>query len=343
MKKTCLMALTMVFMLGIPGTGLAEPVNFSGDFRLQGRMIDDKISRNKADNFKKNFFEFRARVNFDGTLDQDTKFFGRFSARNYQDLGAETRSDNEFDQYGIRVTAKDWNFTIGRQALAVGAGSLLDIGSDAAGATNFFDGIVTATKLGDFNFRAFGGKNTSAIYAGNGANFPSSVNPTNEWYGLELSTALNNKLNTGVAYLHKKPNTGADRESVDYWALNSAYRVSPSFTLNAEYARSDKDNENNAYFLAGTYRWNKNSFTVQYNRVQENSVDVWNGGIGAGPYPFKGKDLPAGYKGVTLAYNRDITKALSFHAIYMELKALDPGLTNTGSDKEFVSGLSWSF
>ena len=53
--------------------------------------------------------------------------------------------------------------------------------------------------------------------------------------------------------------------------------------------------------------------------------------------------LPAGYKGVTLAYSHDITKALSFHAIYMDLKALEPGTTNTGSDKEFVSGLSWSF
>ncbi len=342
-RKTRIMVLTMALMLGITGTGLAEPVEFSGDFRLQSRMIDDKISTKPADNFKKNFFEFRARVNFEGAVDQDTRFFGRFSARNYQDLGAETRSDTEFDQYGIKITANDWKFTIGRQALAVGAGSLLDIGSDAAGATNFFDGVVATTKLGDFNVRAFGGKNTSGIYAGDGKSFPSAVNPINTWYGVDLSTQLDKNLSTGLAYLHKKPDTGADTEAVNYWALNAAYNLSPSFILSTEYAKSDKSDKNNGYFLAGTYKWTKDSFTVQYNHVQENAVDVWNGGIGAGPYPFKGKDLPAGYKGVTLAYSHDITKALSFHAIYMDLKALEPGTTNTGSDKEFVSGLSWSF
>lgn len=343
MKKTCLMVLIMVFVLGMVSTGLAEPVNISGDFRLQGRMIDDKISTNRANNFEKDFFEFRARINFDGMVDKDTKFFGRFSARNYQDLGAETRSDSEFDHFGIKVNSGDWKFSIGRQAITVGAGSLLEIGSDAAGSTNFFDGVIASTKLGDFNVRAFGGRNTSGIYAGNGSDYPSSVNPINKWYGIELFAQPYKNLNTGLSYLHKKPDTGADTESVNYWALNAAYNISPSFILNAEYAKSDKDNKNGGYFLAGTYKWNKDSFTVQYNHVQENSVDVWNGGIGAGPYPFKGKDLPAGYKGVTLAYNHGINKTLSFHAIYMELEALEPGRTNTGSDKEFVSGLSWSF
>ena len=343
MKKSCLMGLTMIFVLGVASTGLAEPVNFSGDFRLQGRMIDDKISTNPANNFEKDFFEFRARVNFDGTIDKDTKFFGRFSVRNYQGLGAETRSDSEFDQYGIKVNSGDWKFSVGRQALIVGAGSLLDIGSDAAGATNFFDGIIASTKLGDFNVRAFGGKNTSGIYGGNGSNYPDFVNPINKWYGVDLSTQLDKNLSTGLAYLHKKPDTGADTEAVNYWALNAAYNISSSFILNSEYAKSDKDNKNGAYFVAGTYKWNKDSFTVQYNHVQENSIDVWNGGIAAGPYPFKGKDLPAGYKGYTLAYNHGITKALSFHAIYMDLEALEPGTTNTGNDKEFVSGLSWSF
>ena len=343
MIKAWLVVLTIVLVLGAAGPCLAAPVDFSGDFRLQGRMIDDKISTNPANHFEKDFFEFRVRVNFEGTVDQDTKFFGRFSARNYQDLGAETRSDTEFDQYGVNLTSGGWKFSVGRQALTVGAGSLLDIGSDAVGATNFFEGVVAATKMGAVNVRAFGGKNTSDIYGGNGSAFPSTVNPINKWYGAELSARPDKNLNTGFAYLHKKPDTGTDTQAVNYWALNAAYDISPSFSLSSEYARSDKDDNNNGYFLAGTYKWDKDSITVQYNHVQENSVDVWNGGIGAGPYPFKGKDLPAGYKGVTVAYSHGITKALSFHAIYMDLKALEPGTTNTGNDKEFASGLSWSF
>lgn len=339
-----LLSLTFLFVLGITGTALAAPpVDFSGEFRFQARGIDDQLDKTVAPAFKKNYFEFRALLNFSAKIDDDATFFGRFSVRNAEGMGQEVRSTNEFDQFGVKGKMGDVKYSVGRQALTVGAGSLLDIGSDSAGATNFFDGVILSGKMGNVDVRAFGGKNNSNIMdTSTGARFANTVNPINEWYGVELSTKAG-ETPVGFAYLHKKPETGSSLRAVNYWALNSSYTISPKFTLAGEYAKSNASSLNKGYFFAGTYSWAKDSFTVQYNRVEDNAVDGWNGGIGSGPYPFKGKDLTAGYKGFTYAFNHPITKTVSFHAIYMDLQALNKTATTSGSDREFATGITWKF
>jgi hypothetical protein len=174
-----------------------------------------------------------------------------------------------------------------------------------------------------------------------------------QWYGFDARTKLDDKVSVGFAYAHSKLDTVSytdwygrtaiayDR-SVNTWALNTTYTPAANFTLSAEFARSNADKDNRAYFLAGTYTWDKDSFTVQYNNVQNDAVDQFNSGIGAVAYPFYGLGLTSGdtgYKGFTYVYGHPMSKVASFHIIYMDLK-VDGA---KGSDKELGAGVVWKF
>lgn len=336
MKKTMIVVLAACLILSAAGTALAFPLDLGGDFRFQLRLIDDKIGPNHSDDFDKNFTEFRARLTFSGKVDPATTFFGRFSARNNEGLGEDVRSTAEFDHFGVKAKYNDWTFSIGRQPLTLGLGTQLDIGSDASGANNFFDGVVAATKLGKADVRLFGGRNTSNI-----AGLTKVQNPLNVWYGLDVNVKPDDKVSFGLVYARQKPDP-AGAVQVNRWAFNTAYTFDDKLSLSAEYARSSLHSKNSGYIVAANYALSpKSSLALQYNHVQENAVDGFNGGIGNGPYPLKGADLPAGYKGYTLTYNQTLTKTLTFQVIYMDLRALAAGAT--GNDQEIAAGLSWSF
>ena len=98
--------------------GLAAPVEFTGDFRLQGRSLDDNITPPESWANKDSFFQFRARLNFTGRMDKNTAFFARFSARN--DFGGASASDTGLDHYGVKLTSGSWKFSVGRQAVTLG-------------------------------------------------------------------------------------------------------------------------------------------------------------------------------------------------------------------------------
>lgn len=326
MKKALVLALVVSFVLSLAGTALAFPVDFSGDFRLQARSIDDKISGGSAD-YKASWWQFRARIGFEGKVDKDTTFYGRFSNRNNFGGAPTSGSQGEFDQYGVKLTADNWKFTIGRQAVNLGQGSVISTGADAVGVDNKFDGLVATTKAGDVDMTFIGGKTNNVSGA------------TKEWYGFDLSGKLDKNLAAGLAYgVSKELNVKA----LKTWAVNFTATPAANFTFNGEYAKSDATANNKAYFLAGTYGWDKSSFTVQYQNVKNSAVDQYNSGIGAIAYPFVGNDLTTGttgYKGFTYVYGQQLTKAASLHVIYMDLKVDG----KTGSDKELAAGVVWKF
>lgn len=331
MKKSLVLALVVSFVLSLAGTALAFPVEFNGDFRLQGRAIDDKIN-GATDKFS--FWQFRARVGFEGKVDENTAFFGRLGVRNA--FGSQvntTEKQNEFDQYGVKLTADNWKFTIGRQAVSLGQGTIISTGSDV-GIDNKLDGVVATTKMGDFGVTLMGGKTTTASVR--------TVGIASEWYGVDLSTKANDKFAYGLTYAGTKESNPAVK-GLKNWGLNASFALSPNFTLNGEYVKSDADTLNKAFFFAGTYSWDKDSFTVQYQKVDANSVDQYNSGIGAVAYPFNGANLGAGdgYKGFTYVYSHPMTKAASLHVIYMDLKTY--GTAQSGSDKELAAGVVWKF
>ena len=392
MKRYLIMALVAAFVLAMSGAALAFPVEFNGDFRLQARSLDDGIGVDEA--YKTSFFQLRARLSFTGKIDDDTALFGRFSARNNFG-GDQTGNGQAFDQYGVKYNTGDWNFSIGRQAVTLGQGTIISTGYDAVGVDNKFDGLVATTKWGKVDVTIMGGKTNKisvpdqdsyAImeakskgwyhdygwyrnswcgpwyyglhhqYGWNSQEFiiPDAAIPRgSQWYGIDFSTKLDDKLAAGLTYAYSKLDSVtyidpwgnekfAATKGVKYWGLNANYNASKNFSMNGEYVKSDADKNDRAFFVAGTYSWDRNSFTVQYNNVQYNAVDQFNSGIGAVAYPFAGIGLmngDTGYKGFTYVWNHNMTKAASLHVIYMDLKVDGVG----GSDKEAAAGVVWKF
>lgn len=338
MKKK-IISLTLAAMFVLSATSaMAMPLDFTGDFRLQGRVYDDTTSGNGAVTDKRSFFQFRARLMFNGQLDQDTAFFGRISNRNNVGSPALAVNDStkttEFDWYGIKGELEGWNYSLGRQAVTLGQGSILGTGADAAGVTNRFDGIIVSKKIGDYNVNVIGGKTMDVLtYI---PNYEAA-----QWYGFDVNTKLSKQVQAGFAFASAKQDGAAD-DSRKYFAVNTSVQATPRINISGEYTRSDADSDNSAYFVASTYSWDKNSFTVQYNNVEYNGVDPVVGGISPYAYSYSTNNLWTGdskYSGFTYAYNRNIRNNLSFHAVYMNLKADG----RTGSDSEFASGLVWSF
>jgi len=333
MKKSIVAALAASFILSIAGTALAFPVEFNGDFRLQGRVINDKAGGSQGTDGS--WFQLRSRVNFTGAVDEDTTFFGRFSVRNNFG-GAQTgtgTNNGAFDQYGIKGKAGEWKYSLGRQAVSLGQGTIVSTGSDAVGVDNKFDGAILSTKSGDFDINVIGGK----INNGNG------YSGSREVYGFDASTKVD-KVTVGAAYAIGRIDGSVG--DTKFWGINTSAPVGNSINLSTEYVKSNADTDNSAYFVAGTYSWKKDSFTVQYNNVKKYAVDPFNSGIGSVAYPFMGDGLfdwdngeNRDYKGFTYVYTHSINKSLSFHAIYLDLEATG----YTGSDKELGAGLVWSF
>ena len=376
MKKGFIMTLALSLSLACTAAGLAAPVEFTGDFRLQGRSLDDNITHPESWANKDSFFQFRARLNFTGRMDKNTAFFARFSARN--DFGGASASDTGLDHYGVKLTSGSWKFSVGRQAVTLGKGTIIDTGYDAAGTTPLFDGVVAATRVGKVDIRIVGGKITADGYPRMLAGTPPDCRwASNEFYGIDFSAKVADNLTIGATLAQEKvdssgyvpaamtpdgvaPVRPADgtawpARAVRSWAVNLQYDLSPNLAFNAEYTKSNKKalafGDNKAYFLAATYSWDKDSFTVQYNRVGDFAVDPFASGLGAAAYPLGGIGLytPAlafansRYSGFTYSYNHEISKMLSFHAVYMSLKKESPFIAAAGGDNEFAAGLVWKF
>jgi hypothetical protein len=318
-KKSLVMLLVVSSVLSTAGTAMAFSVDFNGDFRLQGRNINDT-------GYKESFFQFRTRIGFEGKIDDKTTFFGRFGAINK--LGGEVADENNaaFDQYGVKIADGNWKYSVGRQAVNLGLGSIISTGSDAAYNDNKFDGIVASTN-GPVSLNVIAGKTT--------ANTKDST--VAEWYGLDASTKLGSKVIGGLAYASKKYDDAAT-DAVNYFAANTTIMATDKLSFNGEFAKSDYDTQNKAYFLSGTYSRGKGSFTVQYNNVQANAVDAYSSGIGGCTYPY-GNGFAGEYKGLTYSYTYNISKAKALNVTYLNLK------NDSGSQKanELIGSMAYSF
>ncbi|MBP2654189.1 MAG: hypothetical protein H6Q73_1758 [Firmicutes bacterium] len=320
MKKSLVMLLVVSSVLSTAGTAMAFSVDFNGDFRLQGRNINDT-------SYKDSFFQFRTRIGFEGKIDDNTTFFGRFGAINK--LGGEGSKENNaaFDQYGVKLTDGKWKYSVGRQAVNLGLGAIISTGSDAAYNDNKFDGIVASTS-GPVNMNLIAGKTT--------ANTTGST--VAEWYGIDVSTKLGSKVIGGLAYASKKDD-GVGNDAINYFSANTTIMVTDKLSFNGEFAKSDYDDQNKAYFLSGTYSRGKGSLTVQYNDVKANAVDAYSSGIGGSAYPYGSSFAGQNYKGLTYSYTYNISKAKALNVTYLNLK------NDSGSQKsnELIGSMAYSF
>jgi len=366
-KKTLMMLLIATFVLGIAGTAMAFPVDFSGDVRYQFRGWDDGVGVADSGTYTDQLG--RIRLNFSAQVDQDVTFYGRLASRTF--FGQLDRAgDNTMllDQYGVKMASNGWNFNVGRQAINIGQGTIMNTGADA-GYDSKFDGLVASGKIGVVNSTFAVGKTTDGLLtqfvpytratSTAGVADQSGTAYTANWWSADFSVPVSSNLTFGASYATEKKNwNGLDTKLITatnttgaftasdaankYLAFNATFNPSSNLTLNGEYVKSNADTNNKAYFLAGTYSWDKDWFCIQYNNVEGHAVDQAMSGIGNIMYPFNGAnlgDLDGKYSGFTYVYNHQMSKAAALNICYMSLKEAG----ETGLDNEYAAGVQWNF
>jgi hypothetical protein len=329
----------------------ADPVHVSGSFKYEYRSNQDKgfLQKNSTHYVTNYGNRFLYGINLDWKVDDSTAFFGRVAGEISQ-LGNTTHdgSPNDFkvDEFGVKTTKDGWNFSIGRQGAQLGQGGVLYAGVDWAAPMTYFDGVVITNKLGKVDLKAIAGRTSAITNADTILTGSAPTDPTQKWYGVDLSQDITKDVNVGVVYASRKaaPNSGAatltnPNDGSNYWSAYTTVKGG-NVTWTGEYVKSNASTENDAYDVSATYKFDeKNRVTVQYNHVKANATDLDNSLIGGEYFPNY-SPFTNGYKGEYYNYHHTFTKAFSFNADYYALKEL---YNPKGTDGEFDFNLKWHF
>lgn len=341
MKKNLIITLIACCMVSLAGTVAAAsvsdtPLTITGDFRLRDIFYNNKIGGAKVDD---SFFQFRARINMETKINEDTTLFARFGLRNSfgQSDSSDGSSYQQIDQYGIRTNLGNWKMSLGRQGVNLGQGLIISTGNDVE-YDNKFDGLVTTTKVGVADVKVIAGKtNITKIME---TYWPLDADTKSAtWFGAEVSGKISENVSVGLAAANWKPE---DDSSKNTWALNTSVKMAPNLSLNAEYARSNADNDNTAYLVGATYAKKKDSFTAQYQKVENNAINNMNSAYSYSGFPWVGLNMDKGdsyWKGWLYIYNHQMTPTTSLHAYYIDTQVDG----KSGKDQEGAIGIVWAF
>jgi len=337
-KKGLVFILVASFLLSVAGTALAFPVDFSGDYRVKFDSWHDDIDGPDAGNGTDE--GSRVRLNFSAQVDKNISLYGRLGSRiTWGTTAMPGYNKAQIDLYGVKISDSDWTYTLGRQGVSLGQGSVIWTGSDV-GYDSKFDGLTAAGKFGVVNSQFIVGKTTDSTIAAYTATDGYTNAYSANWWGADFSVPVSDNLTFGSTLASEKINA-SDQKGINYFGVNATFNPSDNLALSGEYVKSNADTYNKAYFITATYSWDNDWFCIEYNNVEANAVDRGISGIGAWMYPNVGYDLDAGnkYSGFTYTYNHQLSKAAAFDINFMSLK--DEG-TN-GNDNECTAYVQWDF
>lgn len=226
--------------LGVQVGGLEQKVDnmvkVSGDARVRYFHTEDSDFNDDG-----SITDYRARVSFDGKINDNLKFNARLSSGNADARG--TANNIKLDTANVSLKTYAFDTTIGRQDIKLGSGFLMD---------TQMNGI--ATQVGDL--KLFGG------HASQNSNISGSSSEAETVYGAEYSTRLAN-VDLTANYLK----TDENREDI-YGAIASA-KITNGVSAVGEYFKND---DNGAEAKTYGVKLNKLGLSVNYR-------DVDNGGL----------------------------------------------------------------
>jgi len=227
---------TELTTLGVKVDGLQDQVDkmvkISGDARVRYGAVEDN-----SDNT-----DFRARVSFDGKINDDMKFNARVTSGNiaYDD----SNSGIKLDTANVSFNALGLNTTIGRQDVKLGSGFLMDTQMNAV-----------AAKAGDL--KLFGG-NTSYK-----ANASDTSNTKERFYGAEYK---HNILGANVTADYLKNDT----QDTEVYGANATFGIAKNVSAVAEYFKQD-DLKAQAYGV----KFDKVGLSVMHRDVDAGIVNAY--------------------------------------------------------------------
>lgn len=230
--------------------------------------------------------DFRARVNFDGKINDNLKFNARLTTDNMNyDDDYTTKTGIKLDSANVTFDAIGLTNTIGRQDLVLGNGFLHDYS---------MTGI--ASEVG--NLRLFAGH----------------LKDSNEVYGAEYSAKVG-AANITADYVNYDL---ADADDVDAYGANVNIKLTNSVSALAEFYNFD-NGSTDANAAAYGLKFNKLGLTALYRDVEDGANSPYTG-MNNDMQGVKGLN---GYKGLEVSYNRELAKNTTLNLKYQDFENQD--------------------
>ena len=232
-------------------------VKVTGDVRLryQGFEKEGQINKTGEHQDKKSVFDYRGRVQFNATVNENTNAVVRVSTGNTE-FGDASSSDVEFDRmYVNHKFGKDFNLTAGRFGAFVGNGLVYDDTFDGAALTYAGDKVTATVAHGYFMA---------------GGLFDTEANDRDYADGYSFGTKdADDNLSFTLMQANAKLGTHA--------TLGGFYAIGNKLIDNDIYGGS-LDLNFNKVWIGGEYATWKDDF------ASEGDKDAWVAGIGYGDY-----------------------------------------------------------
>ncbi|WP_371372152.1 S-layer homology domain-containing protein [Sporomusa aerivorans] len=249
-------------------------VKISGDARLRYAGIE-----NNGDDT-----DFRARVSFDGKINDNMKFNARLSSSDVKyDADYTTKSSIVLDTANVTFNALGLTNTIGRQDIKLGNGSLMD---------TQMTGLATSVN----GLKLFAGnmKDQNRIYVGE--------------YGFNLGSA-----NVTADYINN------DTTGNDTYGANMAIKLTSGVSALGEFYKTDGDTVDNATAAAYGLKFNKLGLTALYRDVDAGALPTYSN-LKSDLTPIANND---GFKGLEVQYDRNLAKNVALNVKYQDFETQD--------------------
>ena len=251
-------------------------VKISGDARLRYAAID-----NNGDDS-----DFRARVTFDGKINDNMKFNARITTNDTKyDASFSPRSEIALDTANVTFDALGLTNTIGRQDMKLGNGSLMD---------TQMTGL--STKINGLKLFAGNMKDQNRLYAGE--------------YGFNLGSAA-----ITADYINN------DTTGDDTYGANAVIKLTSGVSALGEFYKTDGDTTDSANAAAYGLKFTKLGLTALYRDVDANALLLPYSNMTSGDLtPIADNN---GFKGLEVQYDRNLAKNVALNVKYQDFERQD--------------------
>lgn len=284
--------------LGVKVEGLQNQVDnmvkVSGDARV--RYFNTEGQKDVTD--------YRARVAFDGKINDNMKFNARLSSGNA--LVDGKANGVALDTANVTFNALGLTNTIGRQDLKLGSGYLVD---------DQMNGIIA--QAGTLKLFA-GNAGTNAKVAPGSAYDNASLTAAdtvwNRVYGAEYTTNIAGAKLT-ADYLK-------DVNSKDqFYGANAGFKIADGVSANVEYFKNNGEGKNDAAAKAYGVKFDKVGLSATYRDVDANAITPFSTMVTNTTTQYA--DLTDGFKGMEYQYDKAFDKNATFTVKYQDFEKQD--------------------
>lgn len=269
-------------------------VKISGDARARYFQTKDV----------KDYTDYRARINFDGSISDNLKFNARLSSGSPTTEGAAGAI--KLDTANVTFDGLGLNNTIGREDIKLGTGFMVD---------TQMNGVIS--KVG--NLKLFGGIAVSNNTTNTITNIPATYTRI---YGAEYGTAIKGaKIN--LDYLKDVT------DKVNLYGVNTSFDLFDGVTGNAEYVKNNNGGDKG---ISYGMKFDKIGLSATYRSVDAGAFSNLSTMVNP---KFDSGTANHGFKGMEYQYDRAIDKNVNFTAKYQDFKNKTNG-TKIGSNASAV-------